>query len=461
MTKNALIKYVQRQMKSGAISKAVGEVLLQIISSVSFSSTVIQAIKTITSGNSALEVDSSDPENVKLTIVNPQESINLTIKGNIVTIDGNTVNINQVRPDWIEMRESALTYIRNKPIGFFISNLSSESTNSNFTITANLSSFDKSSNKDIDISLPIASETSAGILTAESFQLLKTASDNIVQKNKIPNPLGLYKIKTDEQGIITEMSSVRKADIEALGIPSTDTTYSIATNSTDGLLSKELFHKIDTLPNLTIDQTVTQESVNLVTSRAVYNKIYEVVRSIQPDINEGNSTGAVQYRHLTNIAHTYTNIHPVIAFSMNNNAMLKGVGYLKVSAMVFDLAEENPRYEEFIIFFDGVNGYVNIVSGNIPSLCGIITLNSAQINDFLNITEGYNNLFILTFPTSRQIKRFLINDLWLELNKSNNISTDLEYFSILPVELSTTQINTVSNLINAGGSSVLKCQIIE
>lgn len=47
---------------------------------------------------------------------------------------------------------------------------------------------------------------------------------------------GLYKITTDSKGHVTGATAVAKADITALGIPGSDTTYSAATSSTLGLV---------------------------------------------------------------------------------------------------------------------------------------------------------------------------------------------------------------------------------
>ena len=47
---------------------------------------------------------------------------------------------------------------------------------------------------------------------------------------------GLYKITTNDEGHVTAATAVAKADITALGIPSTNTTYSAATSSTLGLV---------------------------------------------------------------------------------------------------------------------------------------------------------------------------------------------------------------------------------
>lgn len=50
---------------------------------------------------------------------------------------------------------------------------------------------------------------------------------------------GLYKITTNAQGHVTAATAVAKADITGLGIPAQDTTYTPATTSDNGLMSKE------------------------------------------------------------------------------------------------------------------------------------------------------------------------------------------------------------------------------
>ena len=56
---------------------------------------------------------------------------------------------------------------------------------------------------------------------------------------------GLYKITVDGTGHISAATAVTKADITGLGIPSTNTTYGIATTSADGLMSKSDKSKLD------------------------------------------------------------------------------------------------------------------------------------------------------------------------------------------------------------------------
>lgn len=56
---------------------------------------------------------------------------------------------------------------------------------------------------------------------------------------------GLYKITTNSEGHVTAATAVAKSDITALGIPSTNTTYSVATQTANGLMSSTDKVKLD------------------------------------------------------------------------------------------------------------------------------------------------------------------------------------------------------------------------
>lgn len=68
---------------------------------------------------------------------------------------------------------------------------------------------------------------------------------------------GLYKITTNAQGHVTAATAVAKSDITALGIPSTNTTYSAATTSTAGLMSATDKTKLDGIAAMTVAEIDT------------------------------------------------------------------------------------------------------------------------------------------------------------------------------------------------------------
>lgn len=93
-----------------------------------------------------------------------------------------------------------------------------------------------------------ASTTSAGLMSAADKKKLDGVADGA---NKYVHPSytaqnsGLYKITVDATGHVSAVTAVAKGDITALGIPSTNTTYNDATQSTHGLMSTADKKKLD------------------------------------------------------------------------------------------------------------------------------------------------------------------------------------------------------------------------
>lgn len=93
-----------------------------------------------------------------------------------------------------------------------------------------------------------ATGSAGGFLSASD----KTKLDGIsTGANKYSHPTyssataGLYKVTVDTTGHVSATSAVSKADITALGIPSSDTTYSTASTSSNGLMSSTDKSKLD------------------------------------------------------------------------------------------------------------------------------------------------------------------------------------------------------------------------
>lgn len=75
---------------------------------------------------------------------------------------------------------------------------------------------------------------------------------------------GLYKVTVDATGHVSAVSAVTKADITALGIPAqdTNTTYGVATQSANGLMSASDKKKLDRIGSKTTATTVASLNVN-------------------------------------------------------------------------------------------------------------------------------------------------------------------------------------------------------
>lgn len=88
---------------------------------------------------------------------------------------------------------------------------------------------------------------------------------------------GLYKITTNAHGHVTAATAVEKADITGLGIPAQDTTYSVATTSANGLMSKDDKSKLDGIAaganKTTVDSALSSTSTNPVQNKVVNTAI--------------------------------------------------------------------------------------------------------------------------------------------------------------------------------------------
>lgn len=91
---------------------------------------------------------------------------------------------------------------------------------------------------------------SANDFTDELKSKLEKIED---EANKYVHPthdaqaLAFYKVQVDEKGHVVSVEAVTKQDIVDLGIPAQDTTYVVATQEADGLMSKEDKKTLDNL----------------------------------------------------------------------------------------------------------------------------------------------------------------------------------------------------------------------
>ena len=94
----------------------------------------------------------------------------------------------------------------------------------------------------------VATQSTNGLMSAAD----KTKLDGVTAgANKYTHPSytarasGLYKVTVDGTGHVSAATAVAKSDITALGIPESDTTYSAATTSAEGLMSAADKTKLD------------------------------------------------------------------------------------------------------------------------------------------------------------------------------------------------------------------------
>ena len=118
--------------------------------------------------------------------------------------------------------------------------------------------------------IPNATTSTPGVMSAADKSKLNGVAQNA---NNYTHPSfaahgsGLYKITVDANGHVTAVTAVTKADITALGIPAqdTNTTYSVATQSANGLMPAADKKKLDG-----IDATISQAIAAASMGHAVY-----------------------------------------------------------------------------------------------------------------------------------------------------------------------------------------------
>ena len=127
------------------------------------------------------------------------------------------------------------------------------------------------------VTIPEATETTAGLMPPASMKKLKGIEEGA---NKYTHPShtarasGLYKITVDSLGHVIAVSAVQKSDITSLGIPSSDTTYSLASAYSNGLISSTQYNKLsgidDGANKTTVDAALSSSSANPVQNKALY-----------------------------------------------------------------------------------------------------------------------------------------------------------------------------------------------
>lgn len=94
----------------------------------------------------------------------------------------------------------------------------------------------------------LATTTSNGLMSSSDKTKLdgiETGANKYVHPTYTAKTSGLYKITVDGTGHVSATTAVSKTDITNLGIPSTNTTYNVATQSANGLMSSTDKAKLD------------------------------------------------------------------------------------------------------------------------------------------------------------------------------------------------------------------------
>ena len=127
------------------------------------------------------------------------------------------------------------------------------------------------------VTIPEATETAAGLMMPSAVTKLKGIDEGA---NKYTHPAhtarasGLYKITVDSLGHVIAVSAVQKSDITGLGIPGSDTTYSLASAYSNGLMSPAQYSKLNGIESgankTTVDSALSSSSANPVQNKVLY-----------------------------------------------------------------------------------------------------------------------------------------------------------------------------------------------
>ena len=127
------------------------------------------------------------------------------------------------------------------------------------------------------VTIPEATETAAGLMPPSAMTKLKGIDEGA---NKYTHPAhtarasGLYKITVDSLGHVIAVSAVQKSDITGLGIPGSDTTYSLASAYSNGLMSPAQYSKLNGIESgankTTVDSALSSSSANPVQNKVLY-----------------------------------------------------------------------------------------------------------------------------------------------------------------------------------------------
>ena len=127
------------------------------------------------------------------------------------------------------------------------------------------------------VTIPEATETNAGLMPPASVTKLEGIDEGA---NKYTHPThtawasGLYKITVDSLGHVIAVAKVEKTDITALGIPGSDTTYSLASAYKNGLMSPAQYSKLSGIESeankTTVDAALSGSSANPVQNKVLY-----------------------------------------------------------------------------------------------------------------------------------------------------------------------------------------------
>ena len=237
---------------------------------------------------------------------------------------------------------------------------------------------------------------------------------------------GLYKVTVDSTGHVSEVTDATKSDITNLGIPAQDTTYSNATTSTAGLMSKDDKSKLDGIASnannysLPTASSTTLGGVKVGTNLTISNGVlsskdttYSVVSTTTNGLMsstdksklDGIATNANNYSLPTASNSTLGGVK--IGDNINNN---NGTISVTVDSSLSDTSTNPVQNKVINNSINSINSSISSISSTIAEMSCVYGVRHYYNNSSTALTRiGSSNLHV-TLPVQSRMRRCVVAD---------------------------------------------------
>ena len=236
----------------------------------------------------------------------------------------------------------------------------------------------------------------------------------------------LYKVTVDSTGHVSEVTDVTKSDITNLGIPAQDTTYSNATTSTAGLMSKDDKSKLDgiasnannyslptasstTLGGIKVGTNLTISNGVLSSKDTTYSVVSTTTNGLMSSTDksklDGIAANANNYSLPTASSSTLGGVK--IGDNINNN---NGTISVTVDSSLSDTSTNPVQNKVINNSINSINSSISSISSTIAEMSCVYGVRHYYNNSSTALTRiGSSNLHV-TLPVQSRMRRCVVAD---------------------------------------------------